>query len=129
MMRAGLVLLSLCVSAPHAASEQQRPWPLDPPDPSLTQELRRLTIEELAELDVTSVSRRVERLSHTAGAVSVIRQDDFRRVGVNTLAEAGWELSVGGQNLLDPRHSEFGAPSPRRSEFERGFHIRSLWHF
>jgi len=52
------------------------------------QDLKRLSIEELAELDVTSVSRRVERLSDTAAAVSVVRQDDIRRTGVTTLAEA-----------------------------------------
>ncbi|MCA1649313.1 MAG: TonB-dependent receptor [Acidobacteria bacterium] len=52
------------------------------------QDLKRLSIEELAELDVTSVSRRVERLSDTAAAVSVVLQDDIRRTGVTTLAEA-----------------------------------------
>ena len=52
------------------------------------QDLKRLTIEELAELDVTSVSRRVERLSQATAAVSVLRQDDIRRTGVITLAEA-----------------------------------------
>ena len=52
------------------------------------QDLKRLSIEELAELDVTSVSRRVERLSESAAAVSVVRQDDIRRTGVVSLAEA-----------------------------------------
>lgn len=52
------------------------------------QELKRLSIEELAELDVTSVSRRTERLSETAAAVSIVRQDDIRRAGPTNLAEA-----------------------------------------
>src|SRR5687768_8464701 len=52
------------------------------------QDLKRLSIEELAEIDVTSVSRRVERLAQAAAAVSVIRQDDIRRTGVVSLAEA-----------------------------------------
>jgi iron complex outermembrane receptor protein len=52
------------------------------------QDLKRLSIEELAELDVTSVSRRLERLSQAGAAVSVVRQDDIRRTGVVTLAEA-----------------------------------------
>ena len=55
---------------------------------SAVQDLKRLSIEELAELDVTSVSRRVERLAQTAAAVSVVRQEDIRRTGVATLAEA-----------------------------------------
>ena len=52
------------------------------------QDLKRLTIEELAELDVTSVSRRPERLSLAAAAVSIVRQEDIRRSGAMTLAEA-----------------------------------------
>ena len=52
------------------------------------QDLKRLSIEELSALDVTSVSRRSEKLSETAAAVSVIRQDDIRRSGVTTLPEA-----------------------------------------
>jgi iron complex outermembrane receptor protein len=52
------------------------------------QELKRLTIEELAEVDITSVSRRSERLSDTPAAVSVITDEDVRRHGVTMLAEA-----------------------------------------
>ncbi len=52
------------------------------------QDLKRLSIEELAALDVTSVSRRAERLSETAAAVSVIRAEDIRRSGYTTLADA-----------------------------------------
>lgn len=58
------------------------------PETLTAQDLKRLSIEELAELDVTSVSRRVERLSQTAAAVSVVRQDDIRRSGATTLADA-----------------------------------------
>ena len=56
--------------------------------PPLAHDLKRLTIEELAQLDVTSVSRRVERRSQTAAAVSVVRQEDIRRTGVTSLAES-----------------------------------------
>jgi iron complex outermembrane receptor protein len=71
-------------------------FPLDahaqPPSPVVpqiaAQDLKRLSIEELAELDVTSVSRRVEPLARTAAAVSVVRQEDLQRLGVTTLAEA-----------------------------------------
>ena len=51
------------------------------------QDLKRLTIEELAEIDVTSVSRRAEPLAQVAAAVSVIRQEDIRRSAFATLAE------------------------------------------
>jgi iron complex outermembrane recepter protein len=52
------------------------------------QDLKRLTIEELSQLDVTSVSRRPERQSDVAAAVSVIRDTDLSRSGVASFAEA-----------------------------------------
>jgi iron complex outermembrane recepter protein len=51
------------------------------------QDLKRLTIEELASLDVTSVSRRSERVSRAAAAVSVVRAEDIRRSGATTLPD------------------------------------------
>jgi iron complex outermembrane recepter protein len=51
-------------------------------------DLKKLTLEELSQIDVTSVSRRTERLSNVAAAVSVVRRDDIIRSGVTTLAEA-----------------------------------------
>jgi len=54
---------------------------------SRAQDLKRLTIEELAQIDVTSVSRRSEKLSETAAAVSVINSDDIFRSGITSLAE------------------------------------------
>jgi iron complex outermembrane recepter protein len=38
----------------------------------------------------------------------------------------GLELSVIGQNLLDPRHAEFGNPATR-SEYERALAVRIVW--
>jgi iron complex outermembrane receptor protein len=38
----------------------------------------------------------------------------------------GVELSVIGQNLLDPRHAEFGSPATR-SEYERTVAVRVVW--
>ncbi len=55
---------------------------------TIAQDLKRLSIEELSQLDITSVSRRPQKVSETAAAVSVIRADDLRRSGVANLAEA-----------------------------------------
>ncbi|HVL68634.1 MAG TPA: TonB-dependent receptor [Vicinamibacterales bacterium] len=52
------------------------------------QDLKRLSIEELTQVQVTSVSRRPESVARTAAAVSVVRQDDIYRSGTTTLAEA-----------------------------------------
>jgi iron complex outermembrane receptor protein len=47
-----------------------------------------LSIEELANIDVTSVSRRPERLQDAPASVYVITADDIRRSGARNLAEA-----------------------------------------
>ena len=57
-------------------------------DQTLAQDLKRLTIEELSQIDVTSVSRRPEKLSEAAAAVSVIGPEELLRSGVTSLAEA-----------------------------------------
>jgi iron complex outermembrane receptor protein len=47
-----------------------------------------LSIEELANIDVTSVSRRPERLQDAPASVFVITAEDIRRSGVRNLTEA-----------------------------------------
>src|SRR5256885_3166783 len=59
------------------------------PDSGVSAEaLKKLSIEQLMNLQVTSVSKRPERLSQTASAIQVITQDDIRRSGASSLAEA-----------------------------------------
>lgn len=55
----------------------------EPDDPDLS----RLSLEELAQVEVTSVSRRPEPLSAAAAAVFVISRDDIRRSGAASLPE------------------------------------------
>jgi iron complex outermembrane recepter protein len=86
--RRPLVLLVLGIfftfSNPAAAQQQ-----LDPqPAVQNAQDLKRLTVEEIADLTITTPNRRAERLSDAAAAVSVIRDDDIRRSGATTVAEA-----------------------------------------
>jgi iron complex outermembrane receptor protein len=50
--------------------------------------LKKLSVEELMNIEVTSVSRRPEKLSETASAVQVITQEDIRRSGASSLPEA-----------------------------------------
>lgn len=47
-----------------------------------------LSLEELANLHITSVSRRTERLSDAAASVFVVTGDDIRRSGATSLPEA-----------------------------------------
>ena len=47
-----------------------------------------MDIEKLMSLEVTTVSRRSQKLSEVASAVFVITQDDIRRSGVTSIPEA-----------------------------------------
>lgn len=77
-----LVLALLTTSRTAAASVPEEGGAVEP------SELKSLTIEELMDIDVTSVSRRSERVSQAAAAVTVITAEDIRRSGVTSLPEA-----------------------------------------
>ena len=51
-------------------------------------DLSRLSIEDLAELEVTTVSKHPESLAHAPAAIYVLTGEDIRRSGVQTLPEA-----------------------------------------
>jgi iron complex outermembrane receptor protein len=53
-----------------------------------TAALADLSLEELANIEITSVSRRAERLSEAPASVYVITADEMRRSGVTSLPEA-----------------------------------------
>jgi iron complex outermembrane receptor protein len=50
--------------------------------------LKNLSIEELMDIEVTSVSRTAEALSRAAAAVGVVTNEDIRRSGATTIPEA-----------------------------------------
>jgi iron complex outermembrane receptor protein len=73
-------VLCLLAAAPSRAwQEQPRPQ---------TSDLRQLSLEELMQIDVTSVSRRSEPVSGAAAAIAVITGEDIRRSGANNLPDA-----------------------------------------
>lgn len=77
-------------------------------------DLKLLTIEELAETDVTGSGRRPEQIGQVAGAVQVITSDDLRRYGVMNLPHA--------LRLADALHvAQVGGPQWAISP--RGFNI------
>jgi iron complex outermembrane receptor protein len=55
---------------------------------SAAQALKALSIEQLMNLQVTSVSGRPERLAQAASAIQVITREDIRRSGASSLPEA-----------------------------------------
>ncbi len=50
--------------------------------------LKKLSIDELMDIEVTSVSKRPEKLSDTASSIQVITHDEIRRAGATSLPEA-----------------------------------------
>jgi iron complex outermembrane receptor protein len=78
-------LAALCVvlaAAVPAHGTQEEP-PVSHPS-----ELKSLSIEQLMDIDVTSVSRRSEPVSGAAAAITVITGEDIRRSGANNLPDA-----------------------------------------
>jgi iron complex outermembrane receptor protein len=53
-----------------------------------TEELRKYSLEELMQIEVTSVSRREERASEAAAAVTVVTGDEIRRSGATSIPDA-----------------------------------------
>ena len=105
------VFVAACGVAPTSASAQDHGVVRSA---QRTQDLRRLSIEELAQLDVTTASRRPEQLLAAAAAVSVVQEDEIRRSGATSLAEAirladgvhaariygpGWAITTRGFNI------------------------------
>jgi iron complex outermembrane receptor protein len=50
--------------------------------------LMELSIEDLMKIEITSVSKKAQKISDAAAAVYVITQEDIRRSGVTTIPEA-----------------------------------------
>lgn len=75
----GLVLLDPSVTAKAQEST--------PPQESAA-DLKKLSLAELMEIEVTSVSRRPEKLSESPSAIQVITGEDIRRSGASNLPDA-----------------------------------------
>ncbi|HJW09881.1 MAG TPA: TonB-dependent receptor [Holophagaceae bacterium] len=78
----GAALLGTAVPAAALPSEAQQ---VPKPKPTT---LADLSLEDLSRIEVTSVSKRPEKLSETAAAVYVITSEDIRRSGADSIPEA-----------------------------------------
>ncbi len=94
-------------AGPELGLAQAQPEPFSPTS------LKKLSLEELMNMEVTSVSKRPEKLAETASAIQVITGDDIRRSGASSIPEAlrmadnlhvarkgshGWAISARGFN-------------------------------
>ena len=75
-----LILVTVASATPFASAADQRG--------AQVQDLKSLSLEELMQIDVTTVSREAERRIDAPAAVSVVTGEDIRRYGVDTLADA-----------------------------------------
>jgi iron complex outermembrane receptor protein len=57
-------------------------------DAPTTDELKQLSVEQLMNIEVTSVARHPEKLLQAPSAIQVITQEDIRRSGATSIAEA-----------------------------------------
>lgn len=71
-----LLLFAACVASAYAQGELS------------VDTLKRLSMEELMNLEVTSVSRRAEKLTEAASAIQVITREDILRSGATSIPEA-----------------------------------------
>jgi iron complex outermembrane receptor protein len=79
MIVTAAALFALCVGSAPAEANSGSPT---------IGELKQLNVEDLMNIQVTSVSRHPEKLIETASAIQVITQEDIRRSGATSIPEA-----------------------------------------
>ncbi len=99
---------------------------------------KKMSLEQLMNQDVTSVSKVSEPYSQAPAALDVITGGEIRRSGASSIPVAlrlAWhptkrlKLSIVGQNLLHDHHAEYGFPTPGREEIECGAYGKVAWRF
>ena len=108
MKRAESAFLALGIAFFPSHSFAQTQETILPPS-----ELKKLSVEDLMDIEVTSVSKHPEKLSETASAIQVVTGGDIRRSGASSIPEAlrladnlqvaqkgsqGWAISARGFN-------------------------------
>src|SRR5882724_8993749 len=96
---AALLTISVCCALPAEASSR-----------STIGELKQLNVEDLMNVEVTSVSRHAEKLIEAASAIQVITQEDIRRSGATSIPEA---LRLADNLQVAQKNSHDWAISPR----------------
>src|SRR6266850_3207712 len=76
-----LICLVLLVALPLSASSEA------PSDPPQQQQLKKLSLDELLNVEVTSVSGKASKLNESPAAVEIITQDMIRRSGATNLPD------------------------------------------
>jgi iron complex outermembrane receptor protein len=91
---------NISVFGQAAVAPQIEPSPPAEPPPNTSpspRDLKKLSLEQLVDTEITSASRRPEKLSQTSSAVDVITSEDIERAGVTNIPDAlrlGTEMEV-----------------------------------
>jgi iron complex outermembrane recepter protein len=76
----GLLIFAFLIGNPAVALSAQSQGSLS--------SLKQLSLEQLMDVEVTSVAKKEQRVAETAAAIYVITQEEIRRSGVTSIAEA-----------------------------------------
>jgi iron complex outermembrane recepter protein len=89
---AALFAFAATLPAQEAYRPPREPAPAAESSPGIPyrspRELKKLPLEDLVDMQITSAARRPELLSHTSSAVDVITNEDIRRSGVTNIPDA-----------------------------------------
>ena len=109
--------------------------------PSVSLPLKHLSLEQLIDVEITSVAKNEQKISAAAAAVYVITDEEIRRSGVTTIPEAlrlvtvsrvdgnRWEIGIRGfglgQNFVAEHHAECSGGTKNR----RGICTKGTWRW
>ena len=83
-----LAVLSACGALAAHAEDAKKSAPAPTTAPAATKDLMDMDLDSLANVKVTSVSKKAEKATDAAAAVYVVTQDDIHRAGAQRLTEA-----------------------------------------
>src|SRR5271168_2176309 len=79
LLRISVLLMLLCAAGTSAHPQSNQ---------TSSDQLKQLSLEQLGDVEVTTVSKAPEQVQKTPAAVFVITQDDIRRSGATSIPEA-----------------------------------------
>jgi len=83
----GLFVLSLALLAGEAQGQSSQPAPQPPSQSTGQRDLSQVSLEDLMNIKVTSVSRKEQKMSQAAAAIFVITQEDIHRSGATNIPD------------------------------------------
>jgi iron complex outermembrane receptor protein len=83
----GLFVLSLTVLAGEVFGQSLQPAPQPSPQTAGQRDLSQVSLEDLMNIEVTSVSKKEQKMSQAAAAIFVITQEDIRRSGAANIPD------------------------------------------